>query len=200
MAVAASLALAGSCSELAGPRVPDVVVTHSEGWLLTHSLKPRLSVKVCSFGLSTCVKTLQVSISEEESQNLSSQVLPPGLLVIHDASGGGQHHLRENSLDLKGGLHWRCANDRWTMLLFTHLSKLPRGQQVVCPLLDIVDCNVKPGENKSRQHCRLSICEYWQSLTNTVNTVSVQKIPVTILIPKQGPCQNKSPVVQGVFF
>ena len=56
-------------------------------------LKPRLSVKVCSFGLSTCVKTWQVSISEEESQNLSSQVLPPGLLVIHDASGGGQHHL-----------------------------------------------------------------------------------------------------------
>ena len=37
MAVAASLALAGSCSELAGPRVPDVVVTHSEGRLLTHS-------------------------------------------------------------------------------------------------------------------------------------------------------------------
>ena len=37
MTVAASLALAGSCSELAGPRVPDVVVTHSEGCLLTHS-------------------------------------------------------------------------------------------------------------------------------------------------------------------
>ena len=105
MAVAASLALAGSCSELTGPRVPNVVVTHSEGCLLAHSLKPRLSVKVCSFGLSTCVKTWQVSISEEESQNLSSQVLPPGLLVIHDASRGGQHHLEENSLHLKGGLH-----------------------------------------------------------------------------------------------
>ena len=50
MAVATSLALAGSCSELAGLRVTDVVVTHSEGCLLAHSLKPRLSVKVCSFG------------------------------------------------------------------------------------------------------------------------------------------------------
>ena len=43
--------------------------------------------------------------AEEESQNLSSQVLPPGLLVIHDASRGGQHHLEENNLHLKGVLH-----------------------------------------------------------------------------------------------
>ena len=36
-----------------------------------------------------------------------------------------------------------------------------------------------------RQHCRLSICEYWLSWTNTV---SEQKIPITILILKRGPC------------
>ena len=55
MAVATSLALAGSCSELAGLRVTDVVVTHSEGCLLALSLKPRLSVKVAL--ASTLVKT-----------------------------------------------------------------------------------------------------------------------------------------------
>ena len=38
-----------------------------------------------------------------------------------------------------------------------------------------------------RQHCRLSICENWLSWTNTVS-VSEQKIPITILILKQGPC------------
>ena len=43
-------------------------------------------------------------------------MLPPGLLVVHDTSGGGQHHL----------------------------SKLPGGQQVVCPLLNVVDGNVEP--------------------------------------------------------
>ena len=35
----------------------------------------------------------------------------------------------------------------------------------------------------TRQHCRLSICEYWLSWTNTE-----QKIPITILILKRGPC------------
>ena len=38
---------------------------------------------------------------------------------------------------------------------------------------------------KSRHHCRLSNCEYWLSWTNTV---SEQKIPITILILKLGPC------------
>ena len=36
-----------------------------------------------------------------------------------------------------------------------------------------------------RQHCRLSICENWLSWTSTV---SEQKIPITILILKRGPC------------
>ena len=36
-----------------------------------------------------------------------------------------------------------------------------------------------------RQHCRLSICENWLSWTNTV---SEQKIQITILILKRGPC------------
>ena len=46
-------------------------------------------------------------------------MLPPGLLVVHDAPGGGQHHVPE----------------------------LSGGQEVVCPLLDLVDGDVKP-ENK----------------------------------------------------
>ena len=54
--------------------------------------------------------------SEEESKNLSSQVLPPRLLVVHDASRGGQHHL----------------------------AKLSGGQKVVRPLLNVVQGNVKP--------------------------------------------------------
>ena len=37
-----------------------------------------------------------------------------------------------------------------------------------------------------RQHCRLSICENWLSWT-----VSEQKIPITILILKRGPCLVK---------
>ena len=57
--------------------------------------------------------------SEEESQDFSSQMLPPGLLVVHDAPGGGQHHVPE----------------------------LSGGQEVVCPLLDLVDGDVK-SENK----------------------------------------------------
>ena len=39
----------------------------------------------------------------------------------------------------------------------------------------------------SRQHCRLSICEYW-----LIWTVSEQKISITILILKQGPCPSNS--------
>ena len=34
------------------------------------------------------------------------------------------------------------------------------------------------------QHCRLSVCEYWLSWTNTAE----QTIPITILILKRGPC------------
>ena len=36
-----------------------------------------------------------------------------------------------------------------------------------------------------RQYCRLSICEYWLSWTNTV---SEQNIPLAILTLKRGPC------------
>ena len=43
-------------------------------------------------------------------------MLPPGLLVVHDASRGGQHHL----------------------------AKLSGGQKVVRPLLNVVQGNVKP--------------------------------------------------------
>ena len=43
-------------------------------------------------------------------------MLPPGLLVVHDAPGGGQHHVPE----------------------------LSGGQEVVCPLLNVVQGNVEP--------------------------------------------------------
>ena len=49
----------------------------------------------------------------------------------------------------------------------------------------------------TRQHCRLSICEYWLSLTNTVS-VEDQKIPITTLILKQGPCLE--PTCSNVVF
>ena len=91
MAVAASLALARPSTKLARPGVPNVVVTHPGGSrALTHTLKPRLCVKVSS----TLVKTYIVGfkVSEEEAK-----VLPPGFLVVHDAPRGGQHHLAKLS-------------------------------------------------------------------------------------------------------
>merc|ERR1712222_185165 len=54
---------------------------------------------------------------EEESQDLSSEMLPPGLLVVHDAPGGGQHNVAE----------------------------LSGGQEVVGPLLDVSDGDIEPG-------------------------------------------------------
>ena len=53
---------------------------------------------------------------EEEAQDLSSQMFSPGLLMVHDAAGGGHHNV----------------------------AKLSGRQQVSGPLLDIGDTNVKP--------------------------------------------------------
>jgi len=36
-----------------------------------------------------CIRTVDL---EEESQDLSSQVLSPGLLVVHDSAGRGKNH------------------------------------------------------------------------------------------------------------
>ena len=55
-------------------------------------------------------------VSEEEAKDLAAEVLPLGLLVVHDAAGGGEHHLTE----------------------------LPGGQQVVRPLLDVAQADVEP--------------------------------------------------------
>ena len=44
-------------------------------------------------------------------------MLPPGLLVVHDASRGGQHHI----------------------------PKLSGGKEVVGPLLNVSDGNIEPG-------------------------------------------------------
>ena len=60
----------------------------------------------------------QFPVLEEESKDLAAEVLPPGLLVVHDAAGGGEHHLAE----------------------------LPGGQQVVGPLLDVPQGDVEPGQ------------------------------------------------------
>ena len=87
MAVAASLALTRPSTKLARPGVPNVVVTHPGGSrALTHTLKPRLCVKVSSTSVKTYIVGFKVS--EEEAK-----VLPPGFLVVHDAPRGGQHHL-----------------------------------------------------------------------------------------------------------
>ena len=55
-----------------------------------------------------------------------------------------------------------------------------------------VQINFNPPQTigRTRQHCRLSTCENWLSWTNT-NTVSEQKIPITILILKRGPCLGR---------
>ena len=57
--------------------------------------------------------------SEEESQDFSSQMLPPGLLVVHDAPGGGEDDEPE----------------------------LSAREKVVGPLLDVVDRHIKPGRD-----------------------------------------------------
>ena len=53
---------------------------------------------------------------EEESKDLATKMLPPRLLVVHDAAAGGQHHK----------------------------PKLTGGKQVVGPLLDVSDANIEP--------------------------------------------------------
>ena len=50
--------------------------------------------------------------------------------------------------------------------------------------------------HKPGQHCRLSICEYWLSWTNTV---SEQEIPITILSLKRGPCLHELGRAQLLF-
>ena len=56
---------------------------------------------------------------EEESEDLSSQMFSSGLFMVHDAAG--------------------CGHD--------DVPELTRGQQVVGPLLDVGDSNVKPGRD-----------------------------------------------------
>ena len=60
---------------------------------------------------------------EEESQDLSSQVLSPGLLVVHDSAGRGENHK----------------------------TKLSGGEQVVGPLLNVADTNVKSKQKVCQQ-------------------------------------------------
>ena len=58
----------------------------------------------------------------KEAQDLASDVLPPGLLVVHDASRGGEHDVTE----------------------------LTRGQQVDDPLLELVELDVVAGRDNTR--------------------------------------------------
>ena len=55
---------------------------------------------------------------EEKAEDLATQMFSSGLLVVHDTSGGGHHHI----------------------------AKLTGGQQVRGPLLDICDRDIEPGE------------------------------------------------------
>ena len=71
---------------------------------------------LCEDLLNFCENIVRLKVSEEEAKNFSSQVLPPGLLVVHDAPKGGQHHL----------------------------AKLSGRQQVVRSFLNVVQGNVKP--------------------------------------------------------
>ena len=48
---------------------------------------------LCEDLLNNSENIVGLKVSEEEAKNFSSQVLPPGLLVVHDAPRGGQHHL-----------------------------------------------------------------------------------------------------------
>ena len=57
--------------------------------------------------------------SEEEAEDFASQMFPPRLLVVHDATASGQHHK----------------------------PKLTGGKQVVGPLLDVSNTNIKPVAN-----------------------------------------------------
>ena len=59
--------------------------------------------------------------SEEKAEDFPSQMLPPGLLVVHDPAGG-------------------CQDDE---------SELSAGQQVVGPLLDLIDGHIEPGRDNS---------------------------------------------------
>ena len=59
------------------------------------------------------------NFSEEKSKNFPTEMLPPGLLVVHDAPGGGE----DNKSELSG------------------------RQKVVSPLLNISDGDVKPGRD-----------------------------------------------------
>merc|ERR1719153_989753 len=59
--------------------------------------------------------------SEEESKNLSTEMLPSCFLVVHDSS--------------------RCGQD--------NLSKLSGWEEVVCPLLDVSNHDIKPRRDDS---------------------------------------------------
>jgi len=56
---------------------------------------------------------------EEEAENFASQMFSPSLLVVHDAARGGEHNV----------------------------TKLTRGQQIVGPLLDVVDGRIEAGRD-----------------------------------------------------
>ena len=105
MAVAASLALARTSSELAGPGVPNVVVTHPGGFSSSAHSETKAQCEGCS----------RLNFSENIGFNLRRRTQESFLLMVHDASRGGQHH---------------C-------------SKLSGGQQVVGPLLNILQGNVE---------------------------------------------------------
>ena len=89
---------------------------------------------------------------EKESQNLSSDVFPPRLLVIHDP-GWRRHH---DETELKDGenVNYVWVTKRWkkTSLNFVNqtnfwTSYLTGWEQIRGPFFDLVDGNVESGGN-----------------------------------------------------
>ena len=145
MSVAAGAAVPGALAVLPGTREPNVVVAHlareesesSRNIIIDNSLLALGGEVSCElvryeeeeerrwFTMHTMVgahihKMVVGNVggarSEEEAEDLPAQMFSPGLLVVHDAPGGGHHHVAE----------------------------LSGGQQVRGPLLNVCDGNVEP--------------------------------------------------------
>ena len=133
MTVAAGPAAPRPLSVLPGAAEPNVVVTHPGlrcGDLASETraagFRPvkgtlRIVTVACIAILAPSAGKIEPGdASEEEAEDFASQMFPPRLLVIHDAAAGGQHNE----------------------------PKLTGGKQVVGPLLDISDTNIKPVDNR----------------------------------------------------
>ena len=96
--------------------------------------------------------------SEEEPENLPAQVFPPGLLVVHDAPGGGQHHK----------------------------AKLSGRQQVVGPLLDVSNGHIEPGRDHTTLVQTTSQVHNYLPGSVVINNLTICKIRKKYFILRGG--------------